>query len=229
MKDVSVIVPCYNKKQYLEACVRSIVNNQTDLTIEVIMVDDCSTDGSYEKCVELAECYECIAIQNPTNKKASAARNLGIQASSGDYIICLDGDDIIPNNYIQANYDNIIQNEVDISYNNSRCFGDINKEFNWPPFDIERLRRGPFIHCAAMFKRIVWETNKYDETFVYGSEDYDFWLSAAKSGFKFAKCNDTFLYYRVVDSGVTNTSNHENALLIRKMLKEKHGEFYLES
>jgi len=226
----SIIIPCYNYGQYLEECVKSVVNNSTDIDYEIIIVDDASTDNSYEIGLKLKDTYKQIVliIKNKENKKAAYSRNLGIRNSLGEYIICLDADDMLPNNYIEANFKNIINNNVDVSYNNMNCFGLSNKVWDWPEFNTEALIHFNYIHVTSMFKQEVWETvGGFDESFIYGLSDYDFWLRAVKAKFKFKKCNETFLWYR--NHGKSNTDLCTNVYRenIRLKLKEKHGNFEL--
>jgi len=224
---MSIIIPCYNYGKYLEECVKSVINNVTDLDIEIIIVDDASTDNSFEIAKKLEQTFNfCKVIKNDINKKLPYTRNKGIKNSNGNYIICLDADDLIPDNYIQENI-KIIDNGVDISYSDSQCFGTINKRFNWPNFNIEILRQNNFIHCAAMYRREVWEkVGGYDESFIYGSEDYDFWLRAAKLGFNFKKCEKTHLLYRRTNETMIDSVSHLHVNEIKEQLKIKHKEFY---
>lgn len=89
---VSVIIPVYNVEQYLKQCVDSVLN-QTYQKIEVILVDD----GSPDKCPEICDLYaktdSRVRVLHQENAGLSEARNAGIQASSGEYIIFLDSDD----------------------------------------------------------------------------------------------------------------------------------------
>ena len=92
---ISVIVPVYNTKPYLNACLESVVG-QTYRELEIILVDDGSTDGSGELCDEWAKKDSRIqVIHLPENKGVSNARNVGIKASHGDYVYMMDGDDFI--------------------------------------------------------------------------------------------------------------------------------------
>ena len=91
--DVSVIMPLYNAKDYVKLTVDSILN-QTLTNLEIVIVDDCSTDGSLNLCRELYGHDARVRIlQQPQNMGAGAARNAGIQAASGDYIALVDSDD----------------------------------------------------------------------------------------------------------------------------------------
>lgn len=119
-KLVSIIIPCYNYGKYLEECVKSVINNTTEVEYEIIIVDDASKDNSFLIAKGLEQTIKnCKVIHNIENKKMSATRNVGIKLAKGDLIICLDADDLIPENYIEANY-NIIKDGYDISYNDSQ-------------------------------------------------------------------------------------------------------------
>lgn len=97
---VSIIVPIYNVEKYLEKCVNSILN-QTYKNIEVLLVDDCSTDNSGE----IAKQYEqkdnrCKYIKREKNGGLSAARNTGLEYATGEYLSFIDSDDWISENFI---------------------------------------------------------------------------------------------------------------------------------
>lgn len=89
---VSVIIPVYNVKPYLERCVQSVLR-QTHKDLEIILVDDGSTDGSSELCDHLASSDQRIRIIHQENQGLSGARNTGIRQATGDFIIFIDSDD----------------------------------------------------------------------------------------------------------------------------------------
>lgn len=89
---VSVVIPVYNVKPYLERCVKSVLR-QTYKDLEIILVDDGSTDGSNELCDELAVSDERIIVIHQENQGLSGARNTGICRAKGEYVIFLDSDD----------------------------------------------------------------------------------------------------------------------------------------
>lgn len=91
---ISIIVPIYNTSQYLERCVRSICN-QTYKNLEIILVDDGSTDGSGAQCDRLAELDKRITVYHKANGGLSDARNYGIDRAHGEYIGFVDSDDYI--------------------------------------------------------------------------------------------------------------------------------------
>jgi len=89
---ISVIIPVYNVKPYLERCVQSVVS-QTYKDLEIVLVDDGSTDGSGELCDQLAATDSRIQVVHQVNKGLSEARNTGIRQATGDYVFFVDSDD----------------------------------------------------------------------------------------------------------------------------------------
>ena len=98
MNFVSVIIPVYNVSAYVERCIHSVMN-QTYTSLECILVDDCGTDDSIEKCERMITEYEgsiCFQIiHHERNRGLSTARNTGTEAATGDYILYIDSDDAI--------------------------------------------------------------------------------------------------------------------------------------
>ena len=97
---VSVIVPVYNCEPYLNRCIKSIIS-QSFKDIEIIMVDDGSTDESLLKCKKYAKRDDRLIVLHQENQGVSSARNKGIEQSSGRYICFVDGDDSIDEGYIE--------------------------------------------------------------------------------------------------------------------------------
>lgn len=93
-KKVSVIVPVYNAKRYLDKCLQSLVG-QTYGNVEIIVVDDGSTDGSGEICDRYAGKFPSLHCYHKDNQGAGQARNFGMDRSTGDYIMFVDADDYI--------------------------------------------------------------------------------------------------------------------------------------
>ena len=90
----SVIIPVYNCVRYLEDCVNSVFSQKTDSDYEIILVDDGSTDGSSLLCDRLRQMHPCVRVIHQVNQGVSAARNTGICAAEGAYLLFLDADDL---------------------------------------------------------------------------------------------------------------------------------------
>lgn len=89
---VSVVIPVYNVKPYLERCVQSVLR-QTYKELDIILVDDGSTDGSGELCDEIAGRDSRVRVIHQENQGLSGARNTGIRQATGEYVIFMDSDD----------------------------------------------------------------------------------------------------------------------------------------
>lgn len=96
---VSVIVPIYNVEKYVRHCIETIIN-QTYKNLEIILVDDGSTDASGQICEELAKTDSRIKVIHQKNEGLSGARNSGLDIAKGDYISFIDSDDYISENFI---------------------------------------------------------------------------------------------------------------------------------
>ena len=115
MKDlVSIIVPVYNVQKYLDKCIESMLK-QTYTNIEIVLVDDGSTDGSALICDKYAADDERIVVVHKKNGGQSDARNVGREKSTGEYICWVDGDDCIEENMIELLHKNLVDNNADIS------------------------------------------------------------------------------------------------------------------
>lgn len=105
-KLVSVVVPIYNVESYLPACVESILA-QTYSNLEIILVDDGSTDGSAKICDSYAQKDKRVSVLHQKNQGAASARKNGIQAAQGEYICFSDADDVIDKDMVQHFVDGI--------------------------------------------------------------------------------------------------------------------------
>ena len=103
MADVSVIIPVYNVKPYIRRSVASVLN-QTLRDIEVILVDDGSTDGCGKICDELADGDSRVRVLHQENRGLSAARNAGMECAHGKYLFFCDPDDLMKKNLLEDNF-----------------------------------------------------------------------------------------------------------------------------
>ena len=124
MKKISVIIPVYNTEKYLKRCLDSIIR-QNFQDIEIIIVNDSSTDNSLEIIKEyLKQDDRIILINKEKNEGLSAARNSGIKIAKGEYILHIDSDDWIEQNYFKDMYEFAEKNKADI------VISDFYKDFN---------------------------------------------------------------------------------------------------
>lgn len=113
MNLISVIVPIYNVEKYLNKCIDSIIN-QTYKNIEIILINDGSTDRSYELCTHYAKKDGRIKLINKKNGGLSDARNKGLEIAKGEYAVFIDSDDWIDRSMLEKLYDLSIKYNADI-------------------------------------------------------------------------------------------------------------------
>jgi len=123
MDKISIIVPVYNVEKFLRECLDSIIN-QTYKNIEVICVDDGSTDDSGIICDEYAMKYSNIKVIHKINGGLSDARNVGIKVSTGEYLAFVDSDDVIYLDFIKILYTMCVNNNCDIAECDYQMFED---------------------------------------------------------------------------------------------------------
>lgn len=111
---ISVIVPIYNVEKYLRKCIESIIN-QSYKNLEIILVDDGSTDSCGSICDEYAKIDKRIKVIHKENGGLSDARNMGIEAAGGDYLMFIDGDDYINEKMAEILYQRIKKDNTDLA------------------------------------------------------------------------------------------------------------------
>lgn len=129
MFEVSIIIPIYNAEKYLKRCLDTVVN-QTFKSLEIILINDGSTDDSLRIMNEYKGNYNNVEIINQENSGQGEARNKGVSIAKGEYITFADADDWLSENYVEVLYDAIKKNNADISVCNmimvmSRTFNEI--------------------------------------------------------------------------------------------------------
>lgn len=203
---VSVIIACHNAENYIDDCLESIVS-QTYNNLEIIICDDASTDGSYEKLLFWKEKdSRIIILQNEENLFAAATRNKCIEASKGEYLLIHDIDDMSFPNRVEVLLEQLRKEDIDFV---SCGVADFNKNkedivsYRIPkkeyPTKKSFLWTLPFFHAATLFKRecmikiggyrIAPETRR--------CQDYDMFMRLYAAGYKGKNISDVLYYYRL--------------------------------
>ncbi|NTU71291.1 MAG: glycosyltransferase family 2 protein [Coriobacteriia bacterium] len=189
---VSVVIPCYNQANYLPDAIESALN-QTYHDVEVVVVND----GSPDDTSEVARRYPQVVLVEQENAGLSAARNAGIRAASGQYILPLDADDMIDSTYCEKAVP-LFTTGVGIVRAYQQNFGDDNQAYALPEvktvYDI--LPRNA-ICCASMFRRDLWEkVGGFDENMKSGYEDWEFWIRILAKKKQVRTIPEVLFYYR---------------------------------
>ena len=235
---ISVIVPVYNVEEYLEECLESI-RNQTYQNIEVILVNDGSTDGSKEICERYCQQDPRFRLINKENQGLSIARNRGVKESNGEYIMFVDSDDVVKENivevllsYMKADVDlvecNLTQNKEELQKNKPIR---VVFEGNSPESIIKCIAFKEVKFCAftKLYRRELVEKVPFLVGIIY--EDVYTGLNYLKYIRKMVAVDLKGYYYRVRPNSIMTTSFSEKNLDIitvgNKLIESFQDDVYL--
>ena len=206
MEDIiSIIVPVYNVESYLTQCLNSILN-QSYKNFELILVDNISTDESFNICKEYEKSDNRIKVLQNETKGVSSTRNVGLNYAKGKYITFCDSDDLYDSNFLSKlmaaakknDADIIISNYAYMNTKNNLMCGRISGAIN----ENELIQRifidnsiGGFV-WNKMFKRSILSNVKFDET-IQICEDTLFVFEALKEAKKVFFVRDAVYFYRL--------------------------------
>jgi len=231
MAEAAIIIPVYNTKpNYIQEAINSALN-QTLKDIEIIVVNDGSTNQETLKYLKELEKDNRLKIIHQENKGPSSARNTGIKEANSKYILPLDSDDKIDPTYIQKAIKVIkADDEIGMVYCEAKLFGTKNKKWELPEYNKEEFIFNNCIFCSALFKKELWQkVGGYNENMQSGIEDYDMWLSFIESGYKPYKIPEILFFYRQQATATMSTKANSNLLNIYKQIINNHPNLYLQS
>ena len=228
---VSVIIPCYNQVQFLQEAVDSVLA-QTYPHWECILVNDGSTDETLELAAAIvaANPKQRFSVINQLNQGLSSARNAGIRASQGHFILPLDSDDMIDPRMIDTQVARMLSDSsISIVHTDVRYFGHTEEVHQTGPFELELLKTGNRICYCSLFRREVWEeSGGYNPNMTIGYEDWDFWVGAAKRGRKAVRVPHPYLIYRTKAESMYTTA-FKYDIFLRARIVGNHPEIYDQS
>ena len=205
---ISIVVPCFNQGAMLREALASIEQVRNANVLEVIVVDDGSSEGETTTILsQLEEADYCVVAQ--PNSGLGAARNAGIRLAKGEFILPLDSDNRVRDVYLNEGVSLLKDNpSLDVIYADAEYFGDRNGRWQIPEFDLLSLIRMNFIDACALYRKSLWEkVGGYDEHMPSMAwEDWDFWLRVAFHGGAFFHLPKIGFDYRVrSDSMIVKT------------------------
>lgn len=232
---ISVVVPVYNVEKYLSECVESIVK-QSYKNLEIILVDDGSTDNSGIICDEFSKIDNRIIVIHKENGGLSDARNVGIKNAKGQFIYLIDSDDFIANEFVIEKMNNLLTEDIDIVV--AYCYEKRNEENIYCKYDkdIQGIILTPSQAIGLMYE---WKTHKYNLTVAHNKlyrkklfvdieyplgklhEDefttYKLYLKSRK----IAMLNDSTYAYRIREDSIMTSDYNAKRLDIFKAYRER--------
>ena len=228
---VSVVIANYNHADTLERCLRSVAE-QTHEDVEIIVVDDHSTDDSLLRLGKLKAAglkFQVIA-RSENAGRPSVPRNEGIRASTGFLTMILDPDDWLSPSYIEEAVATLRANPAaSIVYTGIQAVGEDGVRM-WVtvPYDPLREIMGNYIGCMSLFRRSMFdEIGGYDEDeALKGIEDYEFWVSATRLGHIAVPLPRQLAYYTRSAAGLFETETKPNFEAKTRLIRQKNQEIY---
>lgn len=203
MSKISVIMPVYNAERYLKKTIDSLLN-QTYGDFEIVAVDDCSIDKSYEILKSIKD-SRLKVYRNKKNQGIAYTRNYALACADSEYIAIMDDDDLAPDYRFKVSVDFLEQNpDIDIVAGNT-CI--IDEEDNVTGIFPPAIHNSDFAMAMLIFKNIfgnstaMFRKNLIDQHSIcykqkqYGAEDYRFWVECSKYG-KISAVDNIMLYWR---------------------------------
>ena len=228
---ISIIVPVYNVEEYLEECLESI-RKQTYQDIEVILVNDGSTDGSHAICERYCQMDKRFRLINQKNQGQSVARNRGVKESLGEYIMFVDSDDVVSLGLLEQlmkyKSDGIDIVECNIT-EDIHCLNAEGKEIGVKELDSNEALYECFNHgvswspVAKLYRREIVEKVPFLENLIY--EDFYTGIVSLKYIQKMRKIDYIGYYYRYHTSSTMNRTYSEKNLDIFKVGEKLLEEF----
>ncbi len=225
---VSIIIPCYQQAHFLADAVTSVIA-QSYGDWECLIVDDGSPDDTTAVAAQLIKQYpsDRIRLIRKTNGGLADARNAGIRAAQGPYLLPLDADDRLHPDYLKETV-SILDHHADIAvvYVDEQNFGEASHIHRKDSSTLARLLQSNVHDYCSLYRRTVWETvGGYSPAMYLGAEDWSFWLSAAKKGFRSHHLGKPLFLYRN-RPGTMVAQVHANQELVKAHLVMHHPDVF---
>lgn len=216
---VSIIVPCYNYAHFLGEALDSLLAQKYN-NWECIIINDGSPDNTEEVAMKYCKKDNRFKYFRKENGGHSSARNFGVSHSSGKYILPLDADDTISENYIEAAVEKIESNpNIKLVTGQVQHFGDVNEKFAMPLYTLKSFLVLNYISICCLFKKDDFNNaNGFDETMLF-FEDWDLFIKILKDGGQAVELPFVGLNYRRKDESLFRKSVKNDQRVFKDLLK----------
>lgn len=226
---ISVIVPCYNQGIYLKETIQSALAS-TYRPLEIIIINDGSTDDSLELARVLETQHPEVRVIDQANGGVTKARNAGIAAAQGEYILPVDGDDLISPTYIEQGLAILSSRpEVKVVYCQAEKFTETTrKPWKLKPFSLQQLAKDNMIFVSALFRKTdALAVDGFSEDMQLGREDWEFWIKLLKNGGEVVQLPFVGFFYRLTPNSKRKKTGGTAFKKARiAYLNAKHADFF---
>jgi hypothetical protein len=220
---VAVVIPCFNYGRFLAEAVESVVA-QSLHPGEIIIVDDGSTDETRDVAQRLIAAHGEISIRlitTPPSGSAGASRNVGVEATAAEYVLCLDADDRLHAGFLQTCVAALDEHPLAaIAYGDILGFDDDGVVQRLCEWDTRQELLVNLVGSASLFRRAAWEqVGGYDTEI--GHADWDFWIGCIEHGWVGVRAAGALWHYRVHDGMYSRSIGQDQNIRARIVLKHR--------
>lgn len=230
---ISVLLSVYNRKEYLDRCIKSVLG-QKDVDVELIIVDDGSTDGSSRICDDYGVKYGNVLVIHQENAGISVARNVALDLAKGDYVAFLDSDDYLPEDALSTLLVLAKDNDADMTFGNYAEYSDEGEYIKTFPIPerywnklltnretCEFLQFSEDTHVlmvswGKIYKREIWDGLRFPPEIVKSEDQYIF-------PELMERCKKIYFTDKVVYNQVFSTKSITRSIVSRKHLFHTEG------
>jgi SAM-dependent methyltransferase/predicted O-methyltransferase YrrM len=230
---VSVIVPCYNQSHFLPQAVTSAIK-QTYKNLEIIIVNDGSLDttSTVAKNLIAANPQHKIRLVEQTNQGLSLARNAGIAAANGEYIMPLDADDILAENALNSLLEICLKSHVPcVAFGSYQMFGTENRIV--PSSDLyspENIKHSNMIHPSSLYHKSILDlVAGYKIGMKEGYEDWEFWVNCHRHNIPFFGTKEVVVNYRRSQGSMLEKAQQHHEKLVAQIVCYNRDIYDIES
>ncbi len=225
---VSVVIPCYNDKDYINETVKAVLD-QTFQDFDIVIVDDGSNQETKNVLATIKN--EKVTIINQENKGLSAARNTGFKVAKGVYVLAIDSDDTLDVSFLEKAVVILDKNEK-IGAVSSHCTIFVG---NHKIIDYHKPKGGSVSSFLfdnnsvsfALIRKSSWEiVGGYDEKMINGFEDWEFWIAMTKTGLEVYTIPEFLFHYRQKEISMSKESKMNFRESNLNYIYKKHSDLY---
>lgn len=226
MSNASVVIPCFDLGAYLTEAVDSVLA-QTQPADELIVVDDGSSDPeTLEVLNDLRG--RGVRAYRTENRGAPSARNYGIERARGEFVLCLDADDVLMPRFLEKTLRVLAASrDVGVVASEVEFFGKTTGTWRPPAYSLPTMLWRNCLPSASLFRRACWEEAGGYAPHLPACQDWDLWLSIVERGWRWAVVEEPLYRYRRRDGSISDRRELERSRILADMMR-RHSKLYAE-